>query len=52
MRIAKAGGPMKVVGSTKMLAMPDEVFAGLFICSHDPETLEEVRVWNVRVEQK
>lgn len=52
MRIAKAGGPMKVVGSHKMSGMPAEIFAGLFICSHDPGTLEEVRVWNVRIEQK
>ena len=31
--------------------MPDEVFAGLFICSHNPDVIEEARVWNVRIDQ-
>jgi Tol biopolymer transport system component len=31
--------------------MPDEVFAGLFICSHNPDVLEEARVWNVRIDK-
>ena len=31
--------------------LPDEVLAGLFICSHDPEVIEEARIWNVRIDK-
>ena len=26
-----------------------DVFAGIFICSHNPDVMEQARVWNVRI---
>jgi Tol biopolymer transport system component/regulation of enolase protein 1 (concanavalin A-like superfamily) len=51
MRIANVGEPLQEVGRTDSLDMPDDVLAGLFICSHHPEVLEEGRAWNVRIEK-
>lgn len=51
MRIAKPGKPMVLVGAHVMKDIPEEVFAGLFICSHSPDATEEVRVWNVKIKQ-
>lgn len=51
MRVAHPGEPLQVVGSHEMEEMPDEVLAGLFICSHNENVLEEARVWNVRIDQ-
>lgn len=51
MRIANAGEPLQEVGRTEMNDMPDEAFAGLFICSHHPEVVEEGIAWNVRIEK-
>ena len=31
--------------------MPDEVLVGPFICSHNPDVTEEVKVWNVRIDK-
>jgi TolB protein len=50
-RAAQVGEPLQVIGIKKMADMPDEVLAGLFICSHDPDVTEEARVWNVRIDQ-
>ncbi len=51
MRAARAGKPFEVIGSHEMEEMPDEVLAGVFICSHDPAATEEVLVWNVRIDR-
>ncbi len=51
MRVANWGEPLQDVGSREMSEMPDEVLAGLFISSHDPEVVEEARVWNVRIDK-
>jgi Tol biopolymer transport system component len=51
MRAAKKGKPFDVIGSHELENMPDEVLAGLFICSHNPDFTEEVKVWNVRIDQ-
>lgn len=50
-RAAHPGEPLQTIGSKEMTDMPDEVLAGLFICSHDPEIVEEARVWNVRIDK-
>lgn len=50
MRIANPGEPLQLVGSHEM-NLPEEVLGGLFISSHDPEVLEEAKVWNVRIDQ-
>lgn len=51
MRVAHPKEPLQVVGSHVMEDMPDEVLGGLFICSHNPDVLEQARVWNVRIDQ-
>ncbi len=51
MRAAHFGEPFDIIGSHEMDNMPDEVLAGLFICSHDTSVTEEVKVWNVRIDQ-
>ena len=50
-RAAQVGEPLQVVGSTKMNDMPEEVLAGIFINSHNPDVTEEAKVWNVRIDQ-
>lgn len=51
MRTANPGEPLQEVGRTEMLDMPDDVLAGLFICSHNPAAQEEGIAWNVRIEK-
>ncbi|MCO5949584.1 hypothetical protein [Mucilaginibacter flavidus] len=50
MRIGHVGEPLKTVGAHIMKNMPDEALVGLFICSHDPEVIEEARVWDVHID--
>ncbi len=50
MRIGHVGEPLKTVGAHEMPNMPDEALVGLFICSHDPEVVEEARVWDVHLD--
>jgi len=51
MRAAHTGEPLQIIGSHEMENLPDEVLAGLFICSHNPDVIEEVRIWNVRIDK-
>ena len=51
MRVANYGEPLQEVGSHEMPDMPDSVLAGLFICSHDSNAVEQARVWNVRIDK-
>lgn len=51
MRAAHWGEPLQVIGSTEMNNLKEEVFAGLFICSHNPDVIEEAKIWNVRIDQ-
>src|SRR5665647_3318073 len=51
MRAALAGKPFETIGSYEMVNLPDEILAGLFVCSHNPEITEEVKVWNVRIDK-
>ena len=50
MRVGNQGEPLKLVGSHEM-SLPDTVLAGLFICSHDENNIEEVKVWDVKITQ-
>jgi regulation of enolase protein 1 (concanavalin A-like superfamily) len=50
MRVGNAGEPLQLVGSHEM-PLPDAVLAGLFICSHDENRVEEVKVWDVKIEK-
>jgi regulation of enolase protein 1 (concanavalin A-like superfamily) len=47
MRAATKGAPLKVVGSHEMANLKEKVLVGLFICSHNPEVIEEAKVSNV-----
>ncbi|MEQ1677269.1 MAG: hypothetical protein ABL876_11240 [Chitinophagaceae bacterium] len=51
MRVANFGEPLQETGKTDAIDMPDEVLAGLFLCSHNAEVQEEGMAWNVRIEQ-
>ncbi len=50
MRTANEGEPLQTVGK-RTAAYGEEVFAGLFISSHNPEVYEKANVWNVRIDQ-
>jgi Tol biopolymer transport system component len=51
MRAAHEGEPLQTIGSYEMINLPDEIMAGLFICSHNPEITETAKVWNVRIDK-
>jgi Tol biopolymer transport system component len=51
MRGAHPGEPLQLIGSTEAPVLPDEVYVGLFVCSHKAEVIEEAKVWNVRIDQ-
>jgi Tol biopolymer transport system component len=51
MRAAHEGEPLQLIGSRVFDYMPEEVLAGLFICSHNEDVVEEGKVWNVRIDQ-
>jgi len=51
MRGAKAGKPLELIGSHEMENLSGEVLAGLFICSHETDIEEQVKVWNVRIDK-
>lgn len=51
MRAAHPGEPLQTIGSVVLNDMPDEVLAGMFISSHNPEIVEEATAWNVRIDQ-
>lgn len=49
MRAAEAGKPLEEVGRTDAADLPDEVLAGIFICSHNPDITEQAVVTNVQI---
>lgn len=51
MRAAHKGKPLVDIGSYQMVNLPDEILAGLFVCSHNPDITESVKVWNVRIDK-
>lgn len=51
MRIANGGEPLQEIGRTDQVDIPDEALAGIFICSHNPDVMEEGEAWNVRIEK-
>ncbi len=51
MRAAHWGEPLQVIGTKEMAHFEEKVLAGLFVCSHNPEDVEEANVWNVRIDQ-
>ncbi len=51
MRAAHPGEPLQIIGEHTMENLGDEVLGGLFICSHNPDVVEEAVAWNVRIDQ-
>ena len=51
MRAAQKGEPLQLIGIQSMPDLPDEVLAGLFLCSHNEQVLEQGQAWNVRIDQ-
>ena len=51
MRAAHTGEPLELIGSHEAADMPDEVLAGLFVCSHNPDVIEQAEAWNVRIDK-
>jgi Tol biopolymer transport system component len=51
MRAAKMGDPLEVIGTHVIETLPDEVLAGPFICSHDSNVVEQVKIWNLRIDK-
>jgi Tol biopolymer transport system component len=51
MRVANPGEPLQEIGRTDGIDMPDEALVGIFMCSHNPDVVEEGTAWNVRIEQ-
>lgn len=51
MRAAHEGKPLENIGSYQMINLPDEILAGLFVCSHNPDITETVKIWNVRIDK-
>jgi Tol biopolymer transport system component len=51
MRAAHYGKPFDIIGMQELESITDEVLAGLFICSHNQDVTEEVKIWNVRIDK-
>ncbi len=49
MRAAHMGEPLQLIGSKTIETLPDNIFAGLFVTSHNDGVLEKAKVWNVRI---
>lgn len=49
MRGAAKGKPLQLIGTHEMPNFGTKVLVGLFVCSHNPDVLEESRVTNVVV---
>jgi len=51
MRAAQVGEPLQEIGIQEMGDLPDELFAGIFVCSHNEDVVEEAKAWNVRIDK-
>ena len=51
MRVANYGEPLQSYGSVTMENIGKNPYVGIFVGSHDPDQIEEVRVWNVRIDK-
>jgi Tol biopolymer transport system component len=50
LRAAHPGEPLQEIGSQVLESMPGTVLAGIALCSHDGDSLETAKVWNVRID--
>lgn len=51
MRAAHQGEPLQLIGTKELSYLPENVLAGLVICSHQEDVTEQARVWNVRIDR-
>lgn len=51
MKIAHPGEPLQTVGSCETDALEGDVWVGLYICSHDSNSVATANVWNVRIDK-
>lgn len=51
MKIAHPGEPLQFVGSYQTDVLDKGVLVGLYICSHDSNTVAHAKVWNVRIDK-
>jgi Tol biopolymer transport system component len=51
MRAARSGESLEDIGSYEMPNLPDDILAGPFICSHNPDVIEETTIWNIRIDR-
>jgi hypothetical protein len=49
MRIAHPGEPLEEMGSITLPELKDEVLVGPYVLAHDTNSVQEARVWNVRI---
>ncbi len=49
MRMAHPGEPLADMGSITLPELKDEVLIGPYVLAHDPDGMQEARVWNVRI---
>jgi hypothetical protein len=49
MRIANPGEPLEDMGSINIPHLRDELLIGPYALAHDPNGLQEAKVWNVRI---
>lgn len=52
MRVAPKGGTLQTVGSHTMDNLTGPLYVGLYICSHNPDKVEEAVVKNVQLVQR
>lgn len=51
MRAAKKDKSLEIIGTYTMDNFPEQALAGLFISSHNADVVEEVKIWNVRIDK-
>ncbi|WP_373521272.1 hypothetical protein [Aquiflexum sp.] len=49
---AKAGGDLQQIGSQSLEAIPEDALLGVFICSHNPDVLEQAIFSRVELTEK
>ena len=52
MRAAHDREPLQLIGQHRMPDMPENVLAGIFVCSHNADVLESGQAWNVRIDRE
>ena len=51
MRTAHFGEPLQEIGRIAGDEMPDDVYVGIFVCSHNADVVESAKIRNVRIDQ-